>query len=144
MTNWDERFMGMARMVAGWSKDPSMQVGCVITNDKKVAGLGFNGLPRGADDSKVTDKEYKLRYTIHAEENAILNSDRSVLYTTAYIWPLPPCPNCASKLVQAGVNRIVILKPTDKSREKYRTPEVALLLLECGVKFDWVEDIWDA
>lgn len=144
MTNWDERFMGMARMVAGWSKDPSMQVGCVITDVKKVVAIGYNGLPRGADDTKIRDKEYKLRYTIHAEENAILNADRSVLYTTAYIWPLPPCPNCASKLAQAGVNRIVILKPTDKSREKYRTHEVAMLLLECGVKFDWVDDIWDA
>ena len=30
MTNWDVRFLKLAKNIASWSKDPSTQVGCVI------------------------------------------------------------------------------------------------------------------
>ena len=42
---WDRRFMDMARLVASWSKDPSSQVGAVITRGKFVISVGFNGFP---------------------------------------------------------------------------------------------------
>ena len=42
----------MAQLVASWSRDPSTQCGAVIVRpDKTVAAVGFNGFPRGADDS---------------------------------------------------------------------------------------------
>lgn len=136
---WDKRLMSMAELVAGWSKDPSMKVGCVIANNKHVVSIGFNGLPKGMDDELVNDKERKLRYVIHAEENALLSIAPSVLHTTAYIWPIPPCPSCASKLVQAGVNRIVIINPPDKERIKYHLDEVSELLNTCGVDLTILE-----
>ena len=42
MTDWNQRFMDLAKHVAGWSKDPSTQVGAVVVNDKKqVISMGI-------------------------------------------------------------------------------------------------------
>ncbi|MCG8123835.1 MAG: cell division protein DedD, partial [Candidatus Thiodiazotropha taylori] len=32
MTKWDTRFLGLAAYISAWSKDPSSQVGAVITD----------------------------------------------------------------------------------------------------------------
>ena len=76
MDNWDKRFLDLAEHVAGWSKDPSTQVGCVIVNDKRVVvGLGYNGFPRGVEDTpeRLNDRPTKYLMVQHAEVNAILN-----------------------------------------------------------------------
>jgi hypothetical protein len=42
MANWDQRFMELAGLVAGWSKDRSRQVGCVIVApDNSLRSIGF-------------------------------------------------------------------------------------------------------
>ncbi|HIF04044.1 MAG TPA: CMP deaminase, partial [Candidatus Poseidoniales archaeon] len=50
---WDRRFLALAEHIAGWSKDPSTQVGCVVVGvDREIRSTGFNGFPRGiADDA---------------------------------------------------------------------------------------------
>lgn len=54
MSKWDSRFMDLARLVAGWSKDPSTQVGAVIVDpDKRIVSTGFNGFPRCVNDAPV-------------------------------------------------------------------------------------------
>ena len=30
MTDWDKRFLKLAKHISKWSKDPSTQVGCVV------------------------------------------------------------------------------------------------------------------
>lgn len=113
MSKWDSRFMGLARLVASWSKDPSTQVGAVIVDqDKRIVSTGFNGFPRCVNDSPV-DREVKLLRTIHAEENALLFARRDVTGMSVYV-TRPPCARCAAKLVQAGVSRVVYpLPPVD-------------------------------
>ena len=44
---WHERFMEMAQMISSWSKDPSTKCGCVITCNREVVGMGYNGFPHG-------------------------------------------------------------------------------------------------
>jgi dCMP deaminase len=39
--------------------------------------------------------------------------------TTIYVWPMPPCSNCAAKLIQAGVNRVVSIEPTEELKERW-------------------------
>lgn len=106
---WHNRFMDMANLVAGWSKDPSKQVGAVIVNDNRlVLGLGYNGFPRGCDDHEAlyADREVKLSRVIHAELNAIFNANASVrgatLYTTCFT-----CDRCAAHVVQAGIETVI-------------------------------------
>jgi dCMP deaminase len=50
--NWDEYFMSTAFLSAMRSKDPATQVGAVIVNQqKRIVGIGYNGMPRGKDFS---------------------------------------------------------------------------------------------
>ena len=49
---WDKRFVELSKHVATWSKDPSTQVGAAVVDGQLcVVSLGFNGFPRGVDDS---------------------------------------------------------------------------------------------
>ena len=74
---WNSRFMDLARLVAGWSKDTSTKVGCVIIGpDKEIRSTGYNGFPRGVDDTIPAGHERPAKYdfTEHAERNAIYNA----------------------------------------------------------------------
>lgn len=108
---WDRRFIALARHISGWSKDPSTQVGCVVVGpDREIRSTGFNGFPRGIDDSdeRLSDRELKYPFICHAEENAIMHAARigvSLKDCSAYVtWP--PCTRCARSLIQAGVRTV--------------------------------------
>jgi dCMP deaminase len=113
ITKWDERFLKLAELVATWSKDPSTQVGAVIVdNQNRIVSTGFNGFPRGIfDDSEVT-RDVKLMRTIHAETNALLFAQRDVSGMTIYVTH-HPCANCAAKIIQSGITRVVVTKLDD-------------------------------
>jgi len=52
---WEEYFMAIALLSAKRSKDPRTQVGaCIVNNDKKIVGIGYNGMPRGCDDNQFS------------------------------------------------------------------------------------------
>jgi dCMP deaminase len=112
MSDWDARFLQMAALVATWSKDPSTQVGAVITRGKFVVSLGFNGHPSGIDDSdaRLHDREQKYRTIIHAEMNAILSAHQPLYDCTLYVVPFMPCSNCGAVIVQSGIKRVVTLE----------------------------------
>lgn len=105
---WDVRFLEVAGLVAGWSKDPSTKVGAVIVDDKnRIISTGYNGYPRGVADTVAEDsREAKLMRTIHAEENALLFASRPLDGCTLYITH-PPCSRCAIKIIQTGIATIV-------------------------------------
>ena len=109
---WDTRFLGLAAHISGWSKDPSSQVGAVITEGNRIVSLGYNGFAAGIDDteSRLADRSVKLNLMIHAEENAMIFAKRDLRGCTVYVTH-PPCPRCASKLIQEEVKRIVYINP---------------------------------
>ena len=114
LSKWDSRFLDLAARVAGWSKDPSTQVGCVIVDSNhRVLGLGYNGFPRGVDDSleRYADRATKLLMVQHAEANAVLNATTSLAGATAYVTHCC-CASCAGTLIQAGVTEVVWKEPT--------------------------------
>lgn len=97
------------------SKDPHTQVGCIIVGpDNEVRSTGYNGLPRGVNDSinayperhdRVKDK---YSWYAHAEENALLNAARMgtpMKGCRAYI-TATPCPTCARMLINAGIAEV--------------------------------------
>jgi dCMP deaminase len=103
---WHDRFFEMARMVGSWSKDPSTQVGAVIVRpDRTIASVGYNGFPRGVEDTphKLEDRPAKYLRTVHAEANAILSAREPLHGCTLYVTPLHPCANCAGLIIQAGI-----------------------------------------
>lgn len=97
ISKWEKRFYQMAELVASWSKDPSTQVGAVITKQNRIVSVGFNGYPHGVSDSVDTDeRELKYLKTLHAEENAILFSKRDLDGCDIWVTHFP-CPNCAAR-----------------------------------------------
>ena len=112
---WDEYFMGVAVLSSKRSKDPNTQVGaCIVSQDKLIIGVGYNGTPRGWEDKDFPwgrDGEYldkKYPYVIHAELNAILNSTRNLHDSTMYVTEFC-CNECAKAIAQAGIKKIVYL-----------------------------------
>ncbi len=112
---WDRRFIDLALHISDWSKDPSTKVGCVVVGaDREIRSTGFNGFPRGIEDSieRLEDREMKYPLICHAEENAIMHAARigiSLKDCVAYVtWP--PCTRCARSLIQAGVVEVVFPK----------------------------------
>ncbi|MDE6407535.1 MAG: dCMP deaminase family protein [Anaeroplasmataceae bacterium] len=111
---WDEYFMGVAALSAKRSKDPNTKVGaCVVNEDKRIIGIGYNGFPMGCSDQAFpwgkTDDNYlntKYPYVVHAEPNAILNCTSSLKNSTLYV-TLFPCNECAKLIIQSGIKHIV-------------------------------------
>ena len=138
MSKWDRRFLELAKLVSTWSKD-KRQVGSVITDWNRVISIGYNGFPAGiADDSRLHDHETKLSIAIHAEENAILASKRDLTGLAIYIYPFPPCPSCASKIIQVGISRVITQFPQPYYASKYKLDFVVNLFHEAGVKLHFV------
>jgi len=107
---WIERFVELAAHIATWSKDPSLQVGAVIIRpDRTVASVGFNGLPRGVEDDaeRLGDRDTKLRYTVHAELNAILAAKEPLIGYSIVVYPIQPCAQCAAAIIQAGISEVI-------------------------------------
>lgn len=141
MSKWDKRFLDLSRTVSEWSKDPSTQVGAVIVDEnKRIVSTGFNGLPMGVGDivERLRDRDLKLKIIIHAEENAILFSRRDVSGMTIYVYPLPPCSNCASKIIQAGITRVVAPR-VEKHSKWFESVEISRAIFqEAGVMVDLI------
>lgn len=133
--NWDEYFMGVALLSAKRSKDPNTQVGaCIVTEDKRIVGLGYNGLPRGCSDDEFPwerEGEFlntKYPFVCHAELNAILNSTKSLKDCIIYV-ALFPCHECSKAIIQSGIKEIVFLSDkysgTDSDLASKRMLDVA-------------------
>lgn len=130
--------MGIAILSSHRSKDPSTQVGaCIVTPDKKIVGVGYNGLPKGCSDDefpwdrdgKFLDTKYP--YVCHAELNAILNSIKSLKGCTIYV-DLFPCNECAKSIIQSGIVEVVYL--SDKYRDSDITIASKKLFNSAGIK----------
>lgn len=142
MTKWDNRMLGIACLIATWSKDPSTGVGAVIVDQKnRIVSMGFNGFPRAVldTDDKLLDRDEKLRRTIHAEENALLFAGCSVEGCTIYVTH-PPCARCAAKLIQAGIVRVVSRQPWGAFLERWADDirSATDMFIESGTTFDYM------
>jgi len=111
----------MARHVAKLSKDPSSQVGAVIFDDKRrVVSCGYNGLPRGVEDSPVRlqDRETKYKMILHAERNAMAFAtgklDGATLFCTH-----PCCTQCAAQIIQMGIKHVCWPAPSSDFVERW-------------------------
>ena len=144
LDKWDQRFMDLAGFIAGWSKDPSTQVGAVIADpkSKRVISMGFNGFPAGVEDlqDRLETREIKYEMVVHAEQNALLFAGPQAQGCTLYVTPLPPCARCGVIIIQAGIQRVVSPTP-DKSKEPWKTQsEISELMFgEAGVQLDYVD-----
>ena len=115
--SWDEYFMGVAKLAARRSKDPSTQVGaCIVSPEKIIISTGYNGMPMGCSDdsfpwdrSAECENDTKYPYVVHAELNAILNANGRDLRGSRVYVALFPCNECAKAIIQSGIKEVVYL-----------------------------------
>ena len=136
---WDEYFMGMALLSAQRSKDPSTKVGsCIVDDDHKVVSIGYNGMPTGIDEKKISwnkgeGLDSKYLYVCHAEFNAILNTrDGAALRGCTLYVTLFPCNECAKAIIQTGIKEVVYLD--NKYADTISVQASKLMLELSGVK----------
>ena len=140
---WDEYFMGVAKLSALRSKDPSTQVGaCIVSEDNKILSMGYNGFPTGCSDEEFPwgkehekDDPYnsKYLYTTHSELNAILNYRGGSLEGSKMYVTLFPCNECAKAIIQAGIRLIVY--DEDKYKDSVVVKARKRMLNAAGVRY---------
>lgn len=141
-SKWDLRFLGLAKHVSSWSRDPSTKVGAVITRaDNTIVSLGFNGFPRGVMDSedRYNDRHVKHRLVVHAEANAILNAREPIYGCTIYINPLFPCNECAKLICQSGIKQVVVFNHETPAHWMSSVSDASLMFNESGVVVRYVD-----
>ncbi|MFA6800539.1 MAG: dCMP deaminase family protein [Acholeplasmataceae bacterium] len=133
--SWDQYFMGVAKLSAMRSKDPDTQVGaCIVNQDKRIIGIGYNGFPKGCDDSDFPWSkqgalcETKYPYVVHAEANAILNATTSLKGSKIYV-TLFPCNECAKLIIQSGIAEIIY---ESNKYEHTETHQAAMKMLDAA------------
>ena len=145
----DHKFMGLAYARAQFSKDASTKVGAIIVGPAgEDRASGYNGAPRGcrADepgDPRGTERPEKYFWFSHAELNAITNAARvgvPLEGCTIYVTH-PPCMDCARAIVQAGIKRVVTVRPSAGFVERWEEhmSRSQRLFDECGVAYEEIE-----
>ena len=144
--NWDQYFMGVAKLSALRSKDPSTQVGaCIVGDDNRILSIGYNGTPNGFDDKYFPwDREgeplnTKYLYVCHAEMNAIINyrGSRKELEGAKVYVDLFPCNECAKIIIQSGIKEVIYLSDKYASQDAFIASKK--LFDSCGVKYRQIE-----
>lgn len=137
--SWEEYFISVAKLSSLRSKDPVTQVGaCIVNDDNVIVGIGYNGFPRGCDDDKFSWNKNKLdmmdnknTFVVHAELNAIINSNHYSLKGCKLYVTLFPCNECAKVIIQSGITDVYYL-----SRKNNITYEASELMFKAAnVKF---------
>lgn len=142
---WHQRYLGLAREVSTWSKDPSRKIGAVAVGEKgQVLAQGYNGFPRGIRHSleRLQDRELKYKHVVHAEMNLIYNATYngvSLHDSTVYVTGLPVCSECAKGLIQVGVDQVIMPESLDipeNWNESFKFTEE--LFEEAGVRWMFI------
>lgn len=108
----DDRYMGLAFIMSGFSKDPRTQIGAyIVAPDNIPRGGGYNGPPRQINDDQInwSRASGKNDLIIHAEVNAITYANGPVEGCTIYVTG-HPCKHCMNYIGYKGIRRVVYLE----------------------------------
>jgi dCMP deaminase len=99
---------------------------CIVNQQNKIVGAGYNGLPLGCDDEDFPWEKQgdflqtKYPYVCHAELNAILNNIGMDLTGCRIYTALFPCNECSKAIIQSGIREVIYLS------DKYDGTEVSI------------------
>jgi dCMP deaminase len=107
---YDVAYMRMAMEWAKLSHAKRKKVGALLVKNGQIISDGYNGTPKGMNNTCEIPGEDKTRWeVIHAEMNAIIkcarfgdSCDGATLYIT-----YSPCRDCSKLIAQSGISRIV-------------------------------------
>lgn len=118
--DWDEYFLGIAKLVSQRSTCLRRKVGALIVKDRRILTTGYNGTPSGIKHcSQIgclrerlripSGQRHELCRGLHAEQNSLLQAALngvSVKGATMYVTN-QPCIICAKMIINAGITEIV-------------------------------------
>ena len=122
----DKSYIKMAHIWAQLSKANRKKVGCLIVKDGMIISDGYNGTPKGFDNTcetsimpdSIASKDLNDHppnalitkpEVLHAESNAITKLAKSTQSSkggTVYI-TASPCVDCAKLIIQSDIKRVV-------------------------------------
>jgi dCMP deaminase len=126
--DWDQFWFLQALMYSTRGTCDRLRCACVIVNDKRIVGAGYNGSVFGqphCDDVGHLLIDNHCERTLHGEENAVLNSDRSKVKGATSYSIGTPCLRCTKLLINSGVKEIKYLGQYANSRGKEHIMELA-------------------
>ncbi len=143
--SWQDTWLLVADAVAGRARCVNSSVGAVVvTADNRVAATGYNGPPRGfmaggpcsgwcprAAGNGTGTADYSACESIHAEVNALLRADATLIQGGTMYVTRVPCVNCARVVANSGVRRIVARRTPED--DPVRVNAVDAYLAGCGV-----------
>lgn len=112
--DWDTYFLMIAYVTATRATCNRKHVGAVIVDaDRRIVSGGYNGAPSGQPECDVVGHELRkingrdsCVRTIHAESNALDRAKVDLRGCAIYV-TVTPCYECAKRIVNAGITRIV-------------------------------------
>ena len=131
-------FLNIALAVAARSTCLRRKFGAVIAKGNTIVGTGYNGTAKGVvncieagcikDELNLPqERAYDLCPAVHAEENAIINSNRADrIGATLYLAGVNadgnytkavPCQRCRRKIINSEIEEVVILDSTGEPIE---------------------------
>lgn len=128
-SQFDRRYLEMAKIWAKNSYCQRRQVGALIVKDRMIISDGYNGTPSGFENVCEDETGKTKPYVLHAEANAITKvakSGNSSEGATLYVTSLP-CMECSKLIIQAGIRRVVYC-------DEYHNPEGGILLNRAGIE----------
>lgn len=144
MDKWDARYLGLAREVSTWSKDPSSKIGAIAVGGKgEILSTGYNGFPRHIldMDERYAERSIKYKYIVHAEANCIYNATYngvSLNGSTMYVHGLPCCSECAKAIIQVGVKRVVMNGDPFNQRWKESVETTLAMFKEARIEWEFI------
>jgi dCMP deaminase len=128
-------FLEIALAVAKRSTCLRRKFGAVIVKDNTIIGTGYNGNARGVINcseigciKNIMQTPHGVAYdycpAVHAEENAIINSNRADrINATLYIAGIDPdgkytmalpCQRCQRKIINSQIKQVILLRDDGK------------------------------
>jgi dCMP deaminase len=110
----DQMLMMMAEAASGRSTCSRLHVGAVIARDSRVISTGYNGVPAGVRHCFHDEfNTLPCLEAVHAEANAIIFAARhGVAVEGAQLFSThEPCLACCNMIINAGISRVVWLRP---------------------------------
>ncbi len=156
--SWDEYFMMKTSLAFTRSTCLRRKVGAILVMDDKILGTGYNGAPSGlkhcaeigcirADRNIPSGMRHELCRGIHAEDNAIrqaLHTRDSLVGATLFCTNYP-CNECAKKIVDEGIKRVVIMHAykSELAEEMFNEKSVKVEVFEQDVRELIIKTIFD-
>ncbi|XP_029344860.1 uncharacterized protein LOC100161474 isoform X1 [Acyrthosiphon pisum] len=117
--SWDDLFMAIAFLTAKCNKDLKKKVGaCIVDSDKKIVGIGYNGMPTGCNNGNFLDHKFARYFECHAEMNAILNKNSIHIQNCTIFVSLYPCSEAAKIIIQSGIKEVVYMPDLKSSKDQ--------------------------